>query len=158
MTDTLRKGGRPDPKEGTIHLDVLANKGCDEGTVLFQLRERPGEDIYLMADDVLDMKDAKKKFSIFYHLDDDSGLGLRFHKNKADALWVQQGDCPKAVCHDHEFKVVGVSPDRLRLEVKNENTLAQTYGYALRFEDRDGRAVDFDPIVINNGGGNFELC
>ncbi len=151
MTDSLARGGNSDSKEGTIHLDVVADKGGGQGAVLFKLTERPGEDQYLGQDNVLDMKKAKKKFRIFYHLDDNSGLGLRFQKDKKDALWVQQGACPKSECHHQEFKAVGVSAEEL--EVKNENTVAQRYSYTLRFEDREGRAVDFDPVVINNGGG-----
>lgn len=146
-------GGQGDPKEGEIHLDVIAAEGGG-GAPPFSLSERPGEDQYLEADNVLNMKKARKKFRIFYRLVDNSGLGLRFQRDKRDALWVQEGECPRSECHHDEFKAVRVSPEEL--EVKNENTAEQRYSYTLRFQDREGRPVDFDPVIINNGGGNIE--
>lgn len=105
--------------------------------------------------DELTFKSPKKgdKFRMLFKLDDGT-LGLKFMTAKKEAFWVVKGGpCPKAPAYDKEFEAKRVWENRKTLEVVNTNGNIAEYHYVLRFEDENGKLVEWDPIIINQNGG-----
>lgn len=87
-----------------------------------------------------------------FHLDDRTGLGLKFDE---DPIWVHESDghqCPPAGIDTDQLKVSSVAPGKLSIHNRNDGP-ARTLHYQLNFVDGSGAAQRVDP-VIKNGGTN----
>jgi hypothetical protein len=78
---------------------------------------------------------------------------LRFVKEKDNAFWSKESECPRTKMIEGPFKPISVSNNQMVLKVKNENPSIKQYYYSLQFEDEHGKVVSWDPIVDNQNGG-----
>jgi hypothetical protein len=77
---------------------------------------------------------------------------LQFVKDKDNAFWSKEGDCPPKQMIEGPFEPLSVSNNQLVLKVKNKNTYIKQYYYSLQFQDGEN-VVSWDPIVDNQNGG-----
>ncbi|HVM39051.1 MAG TPA: hypothetical protein VM265_11780 [Sphingomicrobium sp.] len=92
---------------------------------------------------------------IQFDLIDSTGRGLKFEAAAEHAIWSRRNQCPDEdqPCHDSELELSCGAPQLKRLTVLDRNTVECSVFYRLRFRDRNGKPVSYDP-EIRNGGNN----
>ena len=88
---------------------------------------------------------------IHFRLYDETGRQLRFFNDAEESMWARVGQCPNAAGGGGQIdfsQAVSTGPN---LTVHNLNSAKCNLHYALRFEDKDGRVVSYDPEIRNGG-------
>src|SRR4030095_10715028 len=133
-----------------VIVDVTAHPpGSSEPyTIDWRFKAKPSQ-----GNTAIDLPRGSGSHDMTFNLIDNSGKGLRFKAQCADAIWVRSGTvCPTAPGNGSNQMNNGVvSTDRLRLDINDDNSGSpRRLKYALRF-DPDGN--DFAPDIRNGGGG-----
>jgi hypothetical protein len=97
-------------------------------------------------------------FRLEFDLIDDAGLGLAFYLDPAKAIWAAVGTAKPTQPGFAGGAITPVSVSDKKLVVINDNWIAQSINFILRFEG-DWKSDTcppyiLDPIIVNGGGGN----
>lgn len=97
-------------------------------------------------------------FELTFELRDDTRLGLAFYADAADAIWAAVGTAKPQQSGFASGAIAPVSVADKKLVVTNDNSIAQTLNFILRFT---GTAMVggfppyvLDPLIVNGGGGS----
>jgi hypothetical protein len=92
---------------------------------------------------------------IHFHLKDDTRPARRLVFADDGPMWVRRSSCPEASqpCGDSQVPANKMERHNHLLKVVDNNSKECTLHYRLRFTDRAGRHVSYDPD-IKNGGTN----
>lgn len=97
----------------------------------------------------------KGPFELTITLDDNSGLGLKFERDFASAMWVSVGPTCPTEAGDGNGAITLVSRADLKLVVTNANEVAEMLSFALRFVGNPSGGGSpsyvYDPRIINRG-------
>ena len=145
------------PAAGTpVIVDVFARTGAD-GNVGFSHEWRwqdgtPGGNGLI---EVPPRKEDEPGTPIFFQLRDQTQprRGLDFTNDPDGAMWVLRSSCPPegAKSEDPEIPSDKMERSPNLLKVFDKNSEACTLHYRLRFKDRDGNGVSYDPDLTNGG-------
>jgi hypothetical protein len=89
---------------------------------------------------------------IHFHLDDDTGLHLKFVPDNKDVMWVDRNGCPESQTWDQEIPIGQIDPSPMLLKVYDKNQEECELHYRLRFQP-DPEKYSYDPEIKN--GGSF---
>jgi hypothetical protein len=97
-------------------------------------------------------------FELTFELRDDTKLGLAFYPDASDAIWAVVGTNKPQQGGFANGAIAPVSVADKKLVVTNDNSIAQTLNFILRFT---GTAMAggfppyvLDPLIVNGGGGS----
>ncbi len=100
-----------------------------------------------------------KVVALSFTIRDDSGLGLKFKPEGAEAIWIVDkknvgpDGSPQGPYRGNEFRGFVVSSDGRTLSLVNQNEDGVLYRYGLRFDMGSETVVD-DPDANNGSGGH----
>jgi hypothetical protein len=107
--------------------------------------------------DVPARRPAEDRTPVHFHFKDQTNppRSLVFADSADGPIWVRRGICPAAdqPSRDPEIPVAEIHRSPHLLKVVDENSEVCTLHYRLRFTDRAGRHLSYDP-EIKNGGTN----
>jgi hypothetical protein len=145
------------PAAGTpVIVDVFAETSAD-GTVAFrhEWRWQDGTPGGKGSIGVPARKAHEPGTPIHFHLRDQTQprRGLDFTDDSNGAMWVLRDSCPPDGAKSEDPEVPSSKMERSPnlLKVFDENSEACTLHYRLRFKDRDGNDVSYDPDLTNGG-------
>jgi hypothetical protein len=108
--------------------------------------------------DKLKFDEDEGAFRLEFDLVDDTGLGLAFYLDPAEAIWAAVGTDKPVHPGFADGAITPVSVSDKKLVVINDNWVAQSINFILRFT---GKSMDsgtppyiLDPLIVNGGGGN----
>jgi hypothetical protein len=148
------------PPAGTpVIVEVLARTGAD-GSVEFSHDWRWQNGMPGGGSGAIEVPKRGKDEDgtlIHFHLRDETqpNRGLDFTDDIQGAMWVKRENCPDERSEDPEIPPGQMDASPNLLKVFDKNSEECTLHYRLRFKDRHGNAVSYDPD-IKNGGTNLD--
>lgn len=139
-------------------IKVVANPGNPNNLdkVNFHLEERPQRFLY---EQVINLDRAKwvSELPIKFTLEDNTGLGLRFPRRLSDAIWISR---------DHKnptapgnggggVPLEAIEEEQKVLKIRTLNWRGTQHKFTLRLIGRNSLTeyAEFDPVIVNKGGG-----
>jgi hypothetical protein len=106
--------------------------------------------------DKLKFNKGEGAFLLEFELHDDAKLDLAFYPDPAEAIWAAVGTAKPTQPGYADGALTPVSVSDKRLVVMNDNMVAQSINFILRFsglQNSDCPPYILDPIILNGGGG-----
>lgn len=136
--------------ERPVFVDVYAHKD-ESGDIKFRHDWRLRENGPVKGNGDIEVPAGTPPSPIHFHLHDESGRKLKFFQDAEEAIWASVGKCPDAKGGGGQIEYPEARSGCNALKVDNTNSAECELHYALRFEDRDGRVVVYDPVIKNKG-------
>ena len=126
-----------------------------EGPEPYSISQHPDDPITVLEPDGSIRVPKKKKLRMNFKLVDPNNQ-LAFVSNKDNAFLISPGlSCPSRTdtSENESFQKVYFAVSNGVLSVTNKNKQSGTFSYRICIEDTQGKERDFDPVIINGGGG-----
>jgi hypothetical protein len=149
MHDQLEQCEPVRPKR-PVFVDVYAHED-KSGEIRFSHDWRLQENGPVKGKGAIEVPQGTPPSPIHFHLRDESGRKLKFFQDAEEALWASVGKCPDAKGGGGQIEYPDARSGGNTLKVDNVNSEACELHYALRFKDRDGNVVIYDPVIRNKG-------
>lgn len=135
-----------------VFVDVYAHKDKDGG-VKFCHDWRLQENGPSKGSGAIEVPYGTPRSPIRFQLHDESGRQLKFFQDATEAIWAEVDKCPGAKGGGGQIEYPEARSGGNTLKVDNANSADCELHYALRFEDKDGNVVVYDPVIRDKGGG-----
>jgi hypothetical protein len=143
-----------------IEVDVLASLSANNSVHFDSVWRRKGESVWHTSP--IELGRGSGDHEIELHLDDRTGLALRFYEDPDEAVWMNIGQCPTASSRSDKKQIKDKKTDkwnRKKLCFTDVNDEECELHFALRFDgersiDTEEKAYppyEYDPIIRNGG-------